>query len=365
MEGRGGMRVLFAGGGTGGHIFPALAVAKEVRERFPDSEILFIGTKGKIEERVVPATGFRFRTIWISGIQRRFSAANLLIPVKLVVSILQSLAICMKFKPQVAVGTGGYAAWPAISMAKVMGAKIIMIEPNSYPGVTTRLLEKKADDLYLAFENAAKYLRFPAKHRFEGNPIRKEIALSDKKEAKKELGFDPEKKVIFIVGGSLGATKVNRLIAKDLEKFISAGIQILWQTGKNEAAEYSGAESGSVKIKGFIENMNTAYSASDLVISRSGAGAVAEITALGLPAIFVPSPYVAENHQYHNAKGLADLNGCILIEEKNIGDELTERIITTVKDEKLLRSLSENASGFAKKDAVVRITDKITEYARK
>lgn len=359
------MRVLFAGGGTGGHIFPALAVARELRDRYPDSEILFIGTKGKIEERVVPANGFSFKKIWISGIQRRFSVANLLIPVKLVVSMIQSLGICMKFKPQVAVGTGGYAAWPAISMAKVMGAKIIMIEPNSYPGVTTRLLEKKADDLYLAFENAAKYLRFPAKHRFEGNPIRKEITLSDKAAAKKELGFEADKKVVFIVGGSLGATRVNRLIAKDIEKFMDAGIQILWQTGKNEAAEYAVLESGSVKVKGFIENMNVAYSASDLVISRSGAGAVAEVTALGLPAIFVPSPYVAENHQYHNAKGLADLNGCILIEEKNIGEKLTDTIIAAVKNDEQLKSLSENASKFAKKDASVKITDKIIEYVRK
>ncbi len=359
------MRVLFAGGGTGGHIFPALAVAKEVRERYPDAEILFIGTKGKIEERVVPENGFAFRKIWISGIQRRFSADNLLIPVKLVVSMLQSLAICMKFKPQVAVGTGGYAAWPAISMAKVMGAKVIMIEPNSYPGVTTRLLEKKADDLYLAFENAAKYLRFPSKHRFEGNPIRKDIKLSDKSGAKNALGFDPGKKVILIVGGSLGATKVNRLIAKEIDKLKAAGIQLLWQTGKNEAAEYQSLESTGIRVKGFIENMSEAYSASDLVISRSGAGAVAEIAALGLPAIFVPSPYVAENHQYHNARGLAELNGCILIEEKNIGEELINTIITVINDEEKLKSLSESASRFAKKDAVIKITDKISEYVRK
>ena len=229
-------RYLFAGGGTGGHLFPAVAVANEIKNMKPESEILFVGTKKKIEARVVPLLGYKFRSIWISGVSRSFNLNNLLFPVKLVVSVFQSLFIAMKFKPSVAIGSGGYVAGPAIWSSSVMGAKIILLEQNSYPGITTRLLEKYADEIHISFPNSKKYLRKKDLIKETGNPVRDNLGTNERTEAIRSFNLSEEKKTLLVLGGSLGARSINNALAKminknELEKYLNDG----WKIGmKND-----------------------------------------------------------------------------------------------------------------------------------
>ena len=356
-------RFLLAGGGTGGHLYPAIAVADEIKRLKPESEIIFVGTKSKIEGRVVPKLGYGFKSIWIKGFARKFNLENLLFPLKLFVSLVQSLFISFRFKPRVAIGSGGYVAGPAIWGASVLGAKIILMESNSYPGVTTRLLERYADEVNISFEDSKKYLRRPDKIKLTGNPVRSELGCSTKEESKKSFGLDENKFTILVLGGSLGAASINNSVAKCVEEFENKSLQIIWQTGKNYYHSYKNINLHSVKILDFIEDMNKAYSACDLLVARAGATTIAELTVLGIPSILIPSPHVAENHQYYNAKSLADNNAAILINDSDVDSLLKDRILEIVADKELLKNLSENAKRISKPEAANVIAKSAINFA--
>ena len=289
--------------------------------------------------------------------------SNILFPIKLVVSILQSIFISFKFKPRVAIGSGGYVAGPAIWGASVMGAKIILMESNSYPGVTTRLLEKYADEVHITFEDSKKYLRHPEKIKLTGNPVRSELGKTNKSDALKYFGLDENKFTILILGGSLGAQSINDAVANCLEDLEKNNFQIIWQTGKNYYDNYKKFNFTSVKILDFIDDMNKAYSACDLLVARAGATTIAELSVLGIPSILIPSPHVAENHQYYNAKSLADNGAAVLIKDSELKDSLKNEILNLAKDKNLLKSLSENAKKIARPNAANEIAKSAINYA--
>ncbi len=356
-------RFLFAGGGTGGHLFPAVAVAERIKAKIPEADILFVGTKNKIEGRVVPKLGYKFRSIWIKGFSRKFSVENILFPVKLIVSLVQSLIINMSFKPKVAIGSGGYVSGPAIWGSSVMGAKIILIEQNSYPGVTTRLLERYADEIHVSYSDSEKYLRSKDKIKVTGNPVRQSLGEINREKALNHFNLSPEKKTLLILGGSLGAVSINEAAAASAGAFREKGIQLLWQTGSMYYDRYKDLNADGIIIMPFIEDMNLAYSAADMVVARAGATTIAELLVLGIPAALVPSPNVAENHQYYNAKSLEDENAAVLIEDKNVKNILAEKIISTIFDEDKLEILKTNAGRLARPDAASLIADSAIKFA--
>jgi UDP-N-acetylglucosamine--N-acetylmuramyl-(pentapeptide) pyrophosphoryl-undecaprenol N-acetylglucosamine transferase len=356
-------RFLFAGGGTGGHLFPAVAVAEQIREIKPGADILFIGTKDKIEGRVVPQLGFKFRSIWIKGFSRKINFENLLFPVKLFVSVIQSLLINMSFKPGVAIGSGGYVAGPAIWAAWVMGARIILIEQNSYPGITTKLLERFAHEIHLSFQESGKYLRRDKIHRLTGNPVRKNLGRMEKAEAVKKFGLQDEKKTLLVLGGSLGAKTINEAMRDNIKILEENNIQVIWQTGKNYFEQFRMLNSDNIKVFDFIEDMNAAYSACDLLLARAGATTIAELTNLGIPAILVPSPNVAGNHQFYNAKSLADNQAAILIKDSELKKELLKVVLDVLKSDKKLAGLKLKALEMAKPDAAKVIAQSAIKFA--
>lgn len=356
-------RFLFAGGGTGGHLYPAIAVADEIKRLQPDARILFIGTKSKIEGRVVPKLGYQFKSIWIKGFARKLTFSNLLFPVRLVVSLIQSLAVSMKFKPKVAIGSGGYVAGPAIWGASVMGAKVILIEPNSYPGITTRLLEKQADEIHIAFEDSKKYLRFKEKIFLSGNPIRTNLTLADKSSALKHFGLNDSRKTILILGGSLGAGSINKVVTENLNELRKLGVQLIWQTGSAYYDEYKNLSDDNIKVLAFIDEMDKAYSSCDLVIARAGASTISELAALGLPALLVPSPNVAENHQYHNAKSLTDAGAAVLIEDKNLKENFLDAVSELIFAEEKLKDLRNKIKKFSRADTATIIAERAINFA--
>jgi UDP-N-acetylglucosamine--N-acetylmuramyl-(pentapeptide) pyrophosphoryl-undecaprenol N-acetylglucosamine transferase len=356
-------RFLFAGGGTGGHLFPAVAVAEKIREMKPEADILFVGTKDRIEGRVIPKLGFKFKSIWIKGFSRKITFENLLFPVKLFVAVIQSLIINMSFKPKVAIGSGGYVAGPAIWAASVMGAKIILIEQNSYPGVTTRLLERYAAEVHLSFQESKKYLRKGKIHQLTGNPVRKNLGKMERREALRKFGLSDEKKTLLVIGGSLGAKTINEAMSESTKILEENNVQVIWQTGKNYFEQYKLMNSNTLKVYDFIEDMNAAYSACDLLLARAGATTIAELLNLGIPAILVPSPNVAENHQFYNAKSLADINAAILIEDKNLKIDLVKKVLETMNSEKKLSDLRKKALQIAKPDAAKVIALNAIKFA--
>lgn len=341
-------RFLFAGGGTGGHLYPALAVAQQIRAIIPEGEILFIGSKDKIESRVVPEYGFDFRGITISGFARKFDLNNLAFPFKLIYSSLKCLIINFTYKPKVAIGSGAYVSGPAIWAASIMGAKIILLEQNSYPGVTNRILEKRAEQIHLSFEESKKYFRDEKKLIVSGNPIRLNLSIQNRDESIKKFELDPTKKTLLVLGGSGGAKSINEAIAQNILQLTTMGIQIIWQTGKFYFETYKGYNTNTVKTFAFIDDMPSAYSACDLVLARSGATTIAELAHLGLPVVFVPSKNVAADHQFKNAKAISDTNGAELIEDDKLMNELSEVVIKLINDEDRLQTIKTNIKNFAK-----------------
>ncbi len=356
-------RFLFAGGGTGGHLFPAVAVAERIKAKLPEADILFIGTKTKIEGRVVPKLGYKFRSIWIKGFSRSFNLENILFPFKLIVSLMQSLFINMSFRPKVAIGSGGYVSGPAIWASSVMGAKIILLEQNSYPGVTTRLLERYADEIHISYSDSQKYLKSKDKIRITGNPVRENLNKTDKEKALGYFNLNPGQKTLLILGGSLGAQSINEAAAASLASFKEKNLQVIWQTGSNYYAKFKNLAGKGIVIYPFIEDMNLAYSAADMVVARSGATTIAELLVLGIPSALVPSPNVAENHQYYNAKSLADEDAVILIEDKDVKNILTDTIISTIFDPVKLNILKNNSLKLGKPDAASLIADSAIKFA--
>lgn len=356
-------KFIFAGGGTGGHLFPAVAVAEQIRLLKPEADILFVGTKEKIEARVVPKLGFKFKTIWISGFSRQFNLRNLIFPIKLIVSMFQSLIINIKFNPKVTVGSGAYVSGPVAWGSSIMGAKIVLMEQNSYPGVTNRLLEKKAEQIYLCFEDSKQYFRKQDKLRVIGNPIRTELKLKQKNEAVKVFDLNPGKKTLLVLGGSLGAASLNNVLGNKLNELTKAGLQIIWQTGEIYFDVYKKFNSEHVKVLSFIEDMSDAYSAADLVVARAGATTIAEVSTLGLPVIFVPSKNVAANHQLMNAKSLINEDAAVLIRDDDLQEKLVDTVIGLIKNTYRLEELSKNIKKLSRPNAAKEIAEEVIKLA--
>jgi UDP-N-acetylglucosamine--N-acetylmuramyl-(pentapeptide) pyrophosphoryl-undecaprenol N-acetylglucosamine transferase len=315
---------IFAGGGTGGHLFPALAIADELHDLAPDSEIIFVGTKNKIEARVVPQSGYSFRTIWISGFSRKINLKNLLFPFKVVTSLFQSMMIIKKFKPAVIIGTGGYVSGPVLKMASMLKIPYILQDHNSYPGVTTKLLAANANEVHLAFEEAKKYLKRNDNIFISGFPVRKEIKRIPVSESRKFFGLDESKLTLFITGGSQGSRSMNSVLRRIAPKLVEKNIQILWQVGaleyleiKEELKEFR----ENIKIYEFIKEMNFAYSACDFAVTRSGATTIGEIVRLNVPAILIPFPFAAEDHQTKNAESLVKQQSAIIMGDHEMNEK--------------------------------------------
>jgi UDP-N-acetylglucosamine--N-acetylmuramyl-(pentapeptide) pyrophosphoryl-undecaprenol N-acetylglucosamine transferase len=319
---------VFAGGGTGGHLYPALAVAGEIRKLVPGARICFIGTKGKIESRVVPAEGYEFRTLWISGLRRSLSPRNLLVPVKAVVSMIQAWNHLRELRPSAVVGTGGYVSGPVLLAASMMGIPTLIHEQNSVPGETTKFLAKRADEVHVSFGETVKRMPATARVFLSGNPTRGLLGGADRGGALKFFGMDPDdaRKVLLVSGGSLGARSVNSAVLGNIDRILGMGFRVVWQTGQTDASRVASATKEYARLYvwtgAFIDRMDYAYAAADLVLSRAGATTIAELTRLGKPAILVPYPHAAADHQTLNARAMEQTGAAVLIADAEAGRQI-------------------------------------------
>lgn len=361
-----GLRVILSGGGTGGHIYPAIAIADEIKRRHPDAEILFVGAKDRMEMEKVPQAGYEIEGLWISGVDRSFSLKNFIFPFKLMSSISKSRKIIKKFKPDIVIGTGGFASGPLLRVAISRGIPTLIQEQNSLPGITNRILAKHADTICAAYEKVKDV--FPAeKTIITGNPVRQDLLKVNqlREEALNHFKLSKDKKTVLVLGGSLGARRINRLIENDLKKFKEEGVQLIWQIGKLYFEEYKKYDSEVVRAKEFINRMDYAYAAADVIISRAGAGSVSELCIVGKPVLFIPSPNVAENHQAKNAMAVTDQDAALMITE----DELTERFepcfFSLLQDERRLSQFATNIKKLALPNATSDIVDEVEKLIEK
>ena len=354
-------KVILSGGGTGGHIFPALSIAHALKIKYPESDFLFVGAKGKMEMEKVPNAGFKIIGLWISGIQRKQLFRNILFPLKLIVSLLKSVVIVLKFKPNVVIGTGGFASGPLLYVASIFGTPTLIQEQNSFPGITNKLLAKKAHKICVAYDNLETF--FPKeKIVVTGNPVRQDLLdLKEKQqEAHSTFNLSPTKKIVLVLGGSLGARRINQLVETQLQYFKNNNIQVLWQCGKLYFDEYRHYDNTTdVQVMSFIKRMDLAYAASDIIISRAGASSVSELCIVGKPVIFIPSPNVAEDHQTKNAQAISSQNAALLIAEKNLEDEFETQFSELINNEGLQQSFATNIKKLAKKSATNDIVHEI------
>ena len=367
MEHQKNIRVIISGGGTGGHIFPALAIARAIQKERPSAEILFVGAKDKMEMEKIPEAGYKIKGLWISGIQRQLSWQNLSFPFKLISSLWNARKIIKGFKPDIAIGVGGFASGPILKMAASLGIPCLIQEQNSYPGITNKLLAKQVQKICVAYEGMEKY--FPKeKIILTGNPIRKNI-IDIKNKRDKGIDFfelETGKKTILVVGGSLGAQAINKAIISHIQDWENLNAQMIWQTGKTgiEQAISATNNTASIKVHTFIKEMDLAYAAADLIISRAGAIAISEISAIGKPVIFVPLPSAAEDHQTKNAQKLVTKNAAILVTNKNAGTELFNTTKKIINDEPLLTSMAHEIKKFGIIDADDIITKEVLKLIK-
>jgi UDP-N-acetylglucosamine--N-acetylmuramyl-(pentapeptide) pyrophosphoryl-undecaprenol N-acetylglucosamine transferase len=376
-EGRDGIKFIVSGGGTGGHIYPAIAIANELKSRFPDAEFLFVGAQDKMEMQKVPQAGYAIKGLWIAGLQRKLTLQNLLFPVKLISSLLKSRAIIKGFKPDVVIGTGGFASGPLLQMANSLNIPTVIQEQNSFPGITNKLLSKKANRICVAYENLERF--FPKdKMILTGNPVRQDLIDIDGKreEAIKYFNLDASKKTLLVLGGSLGARRINELIEKELPNITNQNIQVIWQCGKFYIDEYSKYNTNrqptannqqpttNIQVFAFIDRMDLVYAAADFVISRAGASSVSELSIVGKPVIFIPSPNVAEDHQTKNAKSIVDRNGALMLKESELDEKFNTVFSDLVANENLQKQLSDNIKKLAKIHATSDIVDEIVKLIK-
>ncbi|MFA5973889.1 MAG: undecaprenyldiphospho-muramoylpentapeptide beta-N-acetylglucosaminyltransferase [Lentimicrobiaceae bacterium] len=362
------IRVILSGGGTGGHIFPAVAIANAIRETAPNSDILFVGAKGRMEMEKVPAAGYPIIGLWINGLQRRLTADNLMFPFKVISSLYNARKIIKSFKPDVVVGTGGFASGPTLRMASWLGIPTLIQEQNSFPGITNKMLASKADIICVAYQHMDKF--FPAsKIRLTGNPVRHDIEFNTntRKEALKHFGLSESKTTLLVVGGSLGARTINHSIHDGLSELASSNIQLIWQTGihfvipaAKAAAEF---KSKGIITMAFIKEMDKAYAAADIVVSRAGAIAISELCITGKPSILVPSPNVAEDHQTKNALSLSLQNAAILVKDTEAPTSLIHTIKALALNIEEQKILSNNISSMANRNSAKQIAEYVFELA--
>lgn len=355
---------MFAGGGTGGHLFPAIALADELRVREPGSAILFIGTRRKIEARVVPMRGYDFQTIWISGFRRGFHAGNLLFPAKLTVATMQALIAIRSFRPDVVVGTGGYVSGPVVFAATLTGVPTLIHEQNSFPGATTRFLGKRVDEVHLSFESSRVYFSRSDNLFVTGNPTRSALESADRNGALAHFGFNGDgRKTLLCFGGSLGARTINDAVEGMLGRMVERGVRVIWQSGAERYGRAKAlAESmpaGTVWVERFIDRIELAYAASDLVVCRAGATTIAELTRLGKPAVLLPYPYAAAQHQVVNAKTLGNAGAAAVVEDREVAQKLESTIASLLDDDAARRRMGELCRTFGRPGAGAEIAEHI------
>jgi len=358
-------KFILSGGGTGGHIYPAIAIANELKSRFPEAEILFVGAKDKMEMQKVPQAGYEIKGLWIAGLQRKLTLQNAMFPFKLVDSLLKSRKIIKEFKPDVVIGTGGFASGPLLNVANSMNIPTVIQEQNSYPGITNKLLSKKANSICVAYDNLDRF--FPKeKIVLTGNPVRQDLLdiQSKREEAIEYFKLDATKKTVLVLGGSLGARRINQLIEKELDKFLSLNVQVIWQCGKFYLEDYKKYNQHNVQVVAFIERMDLVYAAADVVISRAGASSVSELCIVGKPVIFIPSPNVAEDHQTKNAQAIVDKKGAILLKEAQLDEDFSLVFESLIKDQGKQDHLSQNIKLLAMPNATVQIVDEIIKLIK-
>lgn len=362
-------RVIISGGGTGGHIFPAVSIANAIKEQYPDAEILFVGAEGRMEMQRVPAAGYDIIGLPVAGFDRKHLLRNIGVLAKLLRSQIKARKIVKSFKPDVAVGVGGYASGPTLKVAGMMGIPTLIQEQNSYAGVTNKLLAKQAAKICVAYEGMERFFD-KDKIILTGNPVRQGLLnhTISREEAIRSFRLDPDKKTILIVGGSLGARTINNCVMQGLEKIKDSGVQFIWQTGKIyiDEARATVAQAGELPMlytTDFISDMATAYSAADLVISRAGAGSISEFCLLAKPVILVPSPNVAEDHQTKNALALVNKDAALYVKDTEAGEKLLDTAIATVRQPGKLKDLSTNIAKLALKDSATVIATEVCKLA--
>ncbi|MBP2833695.1 undecaprenyldiphospho-muramoylpentapeptide beta-N-acetylglucosaminyltransferase [Aquimarina sp. U1-2] len=355
------LRIILSGGGTGGHIYPAIAIANELRNRYPDASFLFVGAKDRMEMQKVPQAGYKIIGLWISGIQRKLTISNLMFPVKLISSLWKSRRIIKNFTPDIVIGTGGFASGPLLKIAGSRNIPTVLQEQNSYPGITNKWLAQKATIICVAYDCMDRF--FPKDKIVKtGNPVRQDILeIKSKQEASLlKYNLDPGKKTLLILGGSLGARRINQLIVQKLDFFTELGIQVLWQCGKLYYKEYKKYNTRTnVQVHPFLDTMDLAYAAADIIISRAGAGSVSELCIVGKPVLFIPSPNVAEDHQTKNAKAILDQDGAVLLKESELHTVFDDVFLEVFQSEKKQRELSKNIKNLALPNATLTIVDEI------
>ena len=368
LQGAGGPRVIISGGGTGGHIFPAIAIANALKKLDPATEILFVGANGRMEMEKVPAAGYKIIGLDIQGIQRKSIIKNLLLPIKLLMSIWKAIRIIKEFKPDAAVGVGGYASGPLLFAASLKGIPYLIQEQNSYAGITNKRLGKKAQKICVAFDGMEKFFPYGSLIK-TGNPIRKDsVNIAGKQmEAMEQFKLSPQKKTILVTGGSLGARTLNNSVLAGLDKIIDADVQLIWQTGKfyyKGSIEKLGENyHPNVCIVEFLNRMDLAYAAADVIISRAGAGTIAELCVIKKPVILVPSPNVAEDHQTKNALALVNENAAVFIADKDAEADLVTRAIALLANKALQKTLSDNIGKMALPNADEVIAKEVIKIA--
>ena len=363
------MRAIISGGGTGGHIYPAIAIADELKKRNEKNEILFVGAEDRMEMEKVPKAGYEIEGLWISGIQRKWSLKNLVVPVKIVSSMIRAGRIIKRFKPDIAIGVGGYASGPLLKVASSKKVPTLIQEQNSYAGITNRILSKYVDKICVAYEGMNSF--FPADKIVQtGNPVRKDIVNVQERidEARRFFGWGPNKKTLLIFGGSLGARTLNEsvLLAETLIREFP-DVQLVWQTGKlyyHELKSSALAQLPNVQLLPFIERMDLAYALADVIIARAGALTISELCVVGKPAILVPSPNVAEDHQTKNAMALVDKNAALMISDANAPKELFQSAFDLLNDDGKKAVLKSNIKKMARPDATRAIVDEIELLVR-
>ena len=360
------MKVIISGGGTGGHIYPAVAIANELRRRRPDAEILFVGALGKMEMEKVPREGYNIVGLPIAGFNRSNLLANLSFPFKLVRSLLKGYQVVKSFRPDVAVGVGGFASGPTLRIAGFLGVKTLIQEQNSYAGVTNKILARKAEKVCVAYPDMDRFFD-REKIVFTGNPVRNDMLLSgvSRQDAKAHFGLDPEKPALLVIGGSLGALSINRAVAAGLDSL--SGLQLIWQTGKGfiEEARALAKDKKGIFVSDFIYEMDKAYAAADIVVSRAGALAVSELSLIGKATILVPFPHAAEDHQTKNAESLSRRNAAILIPDSRVNEELIPAVNALISDKTRVLAMENAIRTFARPKAAEDIVNEILKLAEK
>lgn len=359
-------KIILSGGGTGGHIYPAIAIANELKARFPDAEFLFVGAKDRMEMEKVPQAGYKIQGLWITGIQRELTLKNLMFPFKLTSSLWNARKIIKSFKPDVAVGTGGFASGPLLQMAALNNIPYLIQEQNSFPGITNKMLAKKAQKICVAYDGLERF--FPKDKIIKtGNPVRESLLDIETKtdEAQKFFDIKYGRKTLLVLGGSLGARRINQLIEKELDFFNTLNVQVIWQCGKLYYSQYKiYSHTKNVQVYEFLNTMDLAYAAADIVISRAGASSVSELCIVGKPVIFIPSPNVAEDHQTKNAMAIVNQDAAIIIKEEDLEADFENKFSQLIGSADKQNTLSDNIKKLALVNATNHIVDEVEKLLK-